>query len=209
MRYRGKSSATPYPIWVVGEYIQEPPTRPCDGARRSKGDYIDQGGYPGANVYEVSPETLCRESDSKDLTGKAICEKDILRLDYLDQKGRVSHTYCLAEFGRNGKLEIIDFLTGEIMELQEENRLKVIGNTIDNENFMEDINRFLNETESRDLPYIPAINVQLGDYPYWRLKCRKCGYLTLGTEFSTVCSRCGGFVDCAMTSEYKKESVSV
>lgn len=208
MRYRGKTAITPYPIWVMGEYIQEPPPRPCDGVRRLKGNYIDKGGYPGANVYEVSPETLCRESDSRDLTGKAIFEKDILRFDCLDQQGKISHAYCLAEFGSGGKLEIIDFLTGEILE-PEENRLKIIGNTIDNENFMEDISRFLNETESPELPYIPAINVQLGDSPYWRLKCRKCGYLTLGAVFKTTCSRCSGFVDCTLTSEYKKESVSV
>ena len=210
MRYRGKASEKyPYPIWVMGEYIQEPPPRPCDGARRPKGNYIDNGGYPGANIYEVSPETLCRESGSRDLTGKPIFENDIVRLDYLDPKGRVSHAYCLAEFGSGGKLEIVDFLTGEIMEPQEENRLKIIGNTIDNETFMEDINRILNETESQELPYIPAINVQVGDFPYWRLKCRKCGYVTLGATFKTTCSNCGGFTDCTLTSECKKESVSV
>ena len=51
MRAKAKSSSTPYPIWVEGEYITEPPIRPSDGAVRPAGHYIDKGGYPGANVY--------------------------------------------------------------------------------------------------------------------------------------------------------------
>lgn len=51
MRAKAKSSSTPYPIWVEGEYITEPPIRPSDGAVRPAGHYIDKGGYPGANVW--------------------------------------------------------------------------------------------------------------------------------------------------------------
>lgn len=51
MRAKAKSSSTPYPIWIEGEYITEPPIRPKDGAVRPTGHYIDKGGYPGANVY--------------------------------------------------------------------------------------------------------------------------------------------------------------
>ena len=51
MRAKAKSSSTPYPIWIEGEYITEPPIRPSDGAVRPAGHYIDEGGYPGANVY--------------------------------------------------------------------------------------------------------------------------------------------------------------
>lgn len=210
MKYRGKvSEKYPYPIWVMGEFVHEPPPRPCDGARRPKGNYIDKGGYPGANVFEVLPETLCRESDSRDLTGKLIFEHDIVRVDYLDLEEQVSHAYCLAEFGSGGKLEIVDFITGEIMGPQVGSRLKVIGNTIDNGTFIEDINRIQNETVSSKLPYIPAINVQLGDFPYWQLKCCKCDYLALGALFKTTCPKCGGFIDCTLTSKCKKESVSV
>lgn len=50
MRAKAKSSSTPYPIWIEGEYITEPPIRPSDGAVRPVGHYIDEGGYPGANV---------------------------------------------------------------------------------------------------------------------------------------------------------------
>lgn len=210
MRYRGKlSDKYPCSIWVTGNYIQEPPPRPCDGVKRPKGNYIDKGGYPGANVYEVILETLCRESKVKDLTGRKIYEKDILRLDSLDTNVNISYVYCQAEFGTNGQLIIVDFITGEILEQQEESRLKIIGNAVDNKTFLEDINRILDNSESPDLPYIPAINVQLGNIPYWLLKCRKCGYITLGAVFKTTCSKCGGFVDCTLPSEYKKESVSV
>ena len=41
MRAKAKSSSTPYPIWVEGEYITEPPIRPSDGAIRPAGHYID------------------------------------------------------------------------------------------------------------------------------------------------------------------------
>lgn len=51
VRAKAKSSSTPYPIWIEGEYITEPPIRPKDGAVRPAGHYIDKGGYPGANVY--------------------------------------------------------------------------------------------------------------------------------------------------------------
>lgn len=46
MKAKAKSSSTPYPIWIEGEYITEPPIRPSDGAVRPAGHYIDKGGYP-------------------------------------------------------------------------------------------------------------------------------------------------------------------
>ena len=58
MRAKAKSSSTPYPIWVEGEYITEPPIRPSDGAIRPAGHYIDKGGYPGANVYTIKGPTV-------------------------------------------------------------------------------------------------------------------------------------------------------
>lgn len=66
MRAKAKSSSTPYPIWVEGEYITEPPIRPSDGAIRPAGHYIDKGGYPGANVYEVDINTMCRQMQQTD-----------------------------------------------------------------------------------------------------------------------------------------------
>lgn len=72
MKARAKSSNTPCPIWVQGEYITEPPIRPVDGAKRPVGHYIDKGGYPGANVYEVSIETLCRDTGAVDRRKRGI-----------------------------------------------------------------------------------------------------------------------------------------
>ena len=78
MRAKAKSSSTPYPIWIEGEYITEPPIRPSDGAVRPAGHYIDEGGYPGANVYEIDINTMCRQTDAADRFGKPIYEQDIL-----------------------------------------------------------------------------------------------------------------------------------
>lgn len=77
MRAKAKSSSTPYPIWVEGEYITEPPIRPSDGAIRPAGHYIDKGGYPGANVYEVDINTMCRQTDAADRFGKPIYENAV------------------------------------------------------------------------------------------------------------------------------------
>ena len=87
MRAKAKSSSTPYPIWVEGEYITEPPIRPSDGAVRPAGHYIDKGGYPGANVYEVDINTMCRQTDAADRFGKPIYEQDILLYETAEEIG--------------------------------------------------------------------------------------------------------------------------
>ena len=87
MRAKAKSSSTPYPIWVEGEYITEPPIRPSDGAIRPAGHYIDKGGYPGANVYEVDINTMCRQTDAADRFGKPIYEQDILLYETAEEIG--------------------------------------------------------------------------------------------------------------------------
>ena len=65
MKVRAKSSYTPCPIWIYGEYITTPPKHPGREAR-PEGHYIDKGGYPGANVYAVSIDTLCRQTAAVD-----------------------------------------------------------------------------------------------------------------------------------------------
>ena len=87
MSAKAKSSSTPYPIWVEGEYITEPPIRPSDGAIRPAGHYIDKGGYPGANVYEVDINTMCRQTDAADRFGKPIYEQDILLYETAEEIG--------------------------------------------------------------------------------------------------------------------------
>lgn len=76
MRAKAKSSKTPYPIWVEGEYITKPPVRPKDGAIRPEGHYIDKGGYPGANVYEIDTDTFCRDTGAP-IRGNARFMKEI------------------------------------------------------------------------------------------------------------------------------------
>ena len=70
MKARAKSSNTPYPIWIHGEYVTNPPIRPSDGAERPEGHYIDKGGYPGANVYAINFDTFCRQTAAVDKNGR-------------------------------------------------------------------------------------------------------------------------------------------
>lgn len=108
MRAKAKSSSTPYPIWVEGEYITEPPIRPSDGAVRPAGHYIDKGGYPGANVYEVDINTMCRQTDAADRFGKPIYEQDILLYETAEEIG-----YFIVQ-----DLETtVDIVNGEIIEV--------------------------------------------------------------------------------------------
>lgn len=211
MRYRAKTKTgkgNPFSIWVEGEYTTEPPPRPGSGEKRPQGHYIDKGGYPGANVYAIDINTLCRDSGTKDLSGSVIFEDDFVRYIHLDQEGKVVHSYCVAVIGSNGELEIVDFVTGEVMDSVAESRLKVIGNVFDHSSFMEDIERAYEDSGRRCMPYIPVINVQFGNYPYWMLKCRKCGRMAYGLVFTTRCRECGGFVDCTLTTEIQKESLT-
>lgn len=210
MKARGKSSSTPHPIWIYGDYITNPPKRP-NGEKRHEGHYIDKGGYPGANVYEISPETLCKQTSCRDLTGREIYEKDYVRYDFLGANEKLSHIYCLAYFGVEGNLEFIDILTGEIIDVQdmEEKHIKVIGNLLDNNSFKDELFRYVYEAETHEIPYIPIINVQYGTFPYWVFKCRKCHHISYEVAFKATCPNCGGLTDCNLASEYKKESVSV
>lgn len=89
MEARAKSSGTPYPIWVYGEYLTEPPKRP-NGALRPVGHYIDKGGYPGANVYAVDISTLCKGTAAVDGRGSRIYTQDILLHEAEDEIWKVN-----------------------------------------------------------------------------------------------------------------------
>ncbi|MCM1217538.1 MAG: hypothetical protein NC331_13995 [Lachnospiraceae bacterium] len=211
MRYRAKTrvrKGAPFPIWVEGRYTTEPPRKPGSSEYRPKGHYIDRGGYPGANVYEIDIETLCRGSGAEDLSGDPIFENDLVRFMHLDEEGKVACSYCVAMIGSSGELEVVDFMTGEVMGQAQGNRLKVIGNVFDDGSFMEDMERIREDSGDGRLPYVPAINVQHGPYPYWRLQCRECGRLVHGLVFTTRCGACGGFVDCTLATAIQKESLS-
>ena len=162
MRAKAKSSSTPYPIWIEGEYITEPPIRPSDGAVRPTGNYIDEGGYPGANVYEIDINTMCRQTDVADRFGKPIYEQDILLYETAEEIG-----YFIVQ-----DLEItVDIVNGEIIEvgnLDTEN-IKNIGSMVDYSDFVEGIR--YHADNGLDIPYIPCLNAQVTALPYFKLKC--------------------------------------
>lgn len=166
MRAKAKSSSTPYPIWIEGEYITEPPIRPKDGAVRPAGHYIDKGGYPGANVYEVDINTMCRQTDAADRFGKPIYEQDILLYETAEEIG-----YFIVQ-----DLETtVDIVNGEIIEvgdLDTEN-IKNIGSMVDYSDFVEGIR--YHADNGLEIPYIPCLDVQVTALPYFKLKCLKCG----------------------------------
>lgn len=160
MRAKAKSSSTPYPIWVEGEYITEPPIRPSDGAVRPAGHYIDKGGYPGANVYEVDINTMCRQTDAAD---------------------------------RFGKQTTVDIVNGEIIEvgdLDTEN-IKNIGSMVDYSDFVEGIR--YHADNGLEIPYIPCLDVQVTALPYFKLKCLKCGQISLSCAYMAKHKGCGGY----------------
>lgn len=121
MRAKAKSSSTPYPIWIEGEYITEPPIRPKDGAVRPTGHYIDKGGYPGANVYEVDINTMCRQTDAADRFGKPIYEQDILLYEKCGQIS-LSCSYMAKHKGCGGYYTV-DFATKIYRERAKEKEL--------------------------------------------------------------------------------------
>lgn len=184
MKARAKSSKTQHPIWVQGEYITEPPIRPADGAKRPVGHYIDRGGYPGANVYEINTETLCRDTGAIDRRKNGIFENDILLYETEQEIG-----YFIIQDTETA----VDIINGEIlgiMDLQAED-IKVIGNMIDFPDFVEGI-RYCVDAE-REIPYLPALNVMGTPYPFLKMTCLKCGHITFGCIYTAKHKGCGGY----------------
>lgn len=195
MRARAKHSEG-FPIWVEGEYITKPPIRPKDGAERPEGHYIDKGGYPGANVYAVDMNTFCKAAGATDKNGTEIYDND-----FLIWESEEEIAYYLIQ-----DRQAVDIVTGEIFTLQElaGQEIKVIGNRIDCEEFIEGINHAAEQ--GGEIPYIPLINVQISALPYFKLECEKCRNKTLSLIFKAHCS-CGGWykIDYATKVYRKKE----
>lgn len=184
MKAKAKSSSTPYPIWIEGECITEPPIRPSDGAVRPVGHYIDKGGYPGANVYEIDIDTMCRQTDAADRCGKPIYEQDILLYETAEEIG-----YFIVE----NLNTTVDIVNGEIIEvgnLDTEN-IKNIGSMVDYSDFVEGIR--YHADNGLDIPYIPCLNAQVTALPYFKLKCLKCGQISLSCSYMAKHKGCGGY----------------
>lgn len=185
MRAKAKSSKTPYPIWVEGEYITKPPVRPKDGAIRPEGHYIDKGGYPGANVYEIDTATFCRDTGARDKRECPIYERDILLWETQEE---------ILYFIIENEGRAVDIVNGEILEVQqlEKENIRVIGNLVDSEGFIESIQYYLDS--DKPIPYAPYMDVQLSSLPYMLVECDKCKNKSLSCRYLTHCPNCSGFV---------------
>lgn len=196
MKARAKSSNTPHPIWVYGDYITTPPKRPSDGAVHPVGHYIDKGGYPGANVYEVDMATFCVQTGAVDRKGSGIYTQDILLYETEAEIG-----YFIVE----DEETVIDIAYGEILPLRrlQEGDIKVIGNAVDIPDFAEGIGYYV-ENEM-DIPYIPLLNVQVSAYPYMRLECMKCRQVILSCRYMAIHKECGGFFQAGFATKIYRE----
>lgn len=199
MQARAKSSNTPYPIWVYGEYMTNPPERPRDGAKRPEGDYIDKGGYPGANVYEVDMATFCMRTAAADRHGREIYVHDILLHETEDGTG-----YLIVE----DESTVIDAVWGEIMTLESlhQEDMKVIGNMIDDAEFIEGLWNY--RDSGMEIPYVPLLDPQLSACPYFRLQCTECGKVLLGCRYRARCE-CGGILKTGFTTKVYREKERV
>ena len=198
VKARGKSIDTIYPLWIYGEYMTEPPKRPKDGVVRPKGHYIDKGGYPGANVYEIDMDTFGQDTGSTDKQGKSIFEKDILIWENEEEI-----TYFIIEDS-----QAIDVVSGEILKLQrlEKECIKVIGNIVDAKGFVENMqHHFKNQ---KPLPYIVCMDVQLSCLPYLRLQCEQCKKENYYCSYVSRCPDCGGFTTIGITKKYKIKALT-
>lgn len=184
MKARAKSSNTPCPIWVQGEYTTEPPVRPSDGAKRPAGHYIDKGGRPGANVYEISMETLCRDTGAADCRKHGIFENDILLYETEQETG-----YFIIQDTETA----VDIISGEILGITDlpAADIKVIGSMIDFPDFVESI-RYCADN-GLDIPYLPALSTVNTPLPFFKMTCMKCGYSVLSCAFMARHKECGGY----------------
>lgn len=196
MKARAKSSNTPYQIWIYGEYITKPPIRPKDGAVRPEGHYLDKGGYPGANVYAVSADTVCRQTEVLDRLKREIYEQDIL---LYETEGEIGYFIV-----QDTKIAV-DIINGEILELEElqTEDIKTIGNLVDFPDFIEGI-RYHAEN-GLEIPYLPALNVQITALPYLKMTCLKCGHTMLSCCYMAKHKECGGYLTADFTTKVYRE----
>lgn len=196
MKARAKSSNTPYPIWIHGEYVTNPPTRPSDGAERPEGHYIDRGGYPGANVYAINFDTFCRQTAAVDKSGNEIYAQDIILHETEDE---------IAYFIVEDEETVIDVVWGEIVALEslQTADIKVIGNTIDTPDFVEGMQYY--RDNDIEIPYLPLLNVQVSALPYLQLECTKCGHVMLSCAYMARHKECGGFLKAGFATKVYRE----
>ena len=87
----------------------------------------------------------------------------------------------------------VDIVNGEIIEvgdLDTEN-IKNIGSMVDYSDFVEGIR--YHADNGLDIPYIPCLNAQVTALPYFKLKCLKCGQISLSCSYMAKHKGCGGY----------------
>lgn len=197
MKARAKTINTPCPVWVYGEYTNIPQH---NGKARPYGYYIDKGGYPGANLYEIDIATLCRYTGITDHTGKGIYSHDIL---LYGKAGEISYIMLL------DGTQAVDIVTGEITEIENlsSKEIKVTGNLFDNPGFIPGIRHIAGE--GLDMPYLPELNVTSTGLPFLKLTCLECGYATFASRYMLACSKCGGYYLPGYATEINSKKASV
>ena len=195
MKARAKSSNTPCPIWIYGEYITTPPRRP-NGEVRPKGHYIDKGGYPGTNVYVICNDTLCRQTVAVDRLKRNIYEHDILLFETEEDI-----SYFIVEDMNTA----IDIINGEILDIAKLQAadIKIIGNLIDYPEFIESMRYHVDN--SLNIPYLPELDVMSTPLPFFKLTCLKCGHITLACCYKSMHKGCGGYFTADFASKINRE----
>ena len=87
----------------------------------------------------------------------------------------------------------VDIVNGEIIEvgdLDTEN-IKNIGSMVDYSDFVEGIR--YHADNGLEIPYIPCLDVQVTALPYFKLKCLKCGQISLSCSYMAKHKGCGGY----------------
>lgn len=193
VKAKAKTINTPCPVWVYGEYTNIPP--PHNG-KASLGYYIDKGGYPGVNVYEIDIATLCRHTGIADRAGKDIYSHDILLYEKAEE---ISYIMLLDE------TQAVDIVTGEIMEIKDlpGKEIKITGNLFDNPGFIPGIRHIAGE--GLDMPCLPELNVTSTGLPFLKLTCLECGYATFASRYMLACSKCGGYYMPGYATEISRE----
>lgn len=182
---KAKSCSTPHPVWIQGDYLTKSRELLEDGAVRPVSHYIDKGGCPGVNVYEVSIGTLCMDTGAADRQKRRIFENDILLYETGQEIG-----YFIIQDADTA----VDIINGEILgvaDLQAED-IKVIGSQIDFPDFVDGI-RYCVET-GREVPYLPALDVMGTGYPFFKMTCLKCGHVMLSCAYMARHKGCGGYL---------------
>lgn len=195
MKARAKSSNTPYPIWIYGEYITTPPKHP-NGKVCPEGHYIDKGGYPGANVYAVSADTLCRQTAAVDKRKCEVYENDILLYETEEEIG-----YFIIQDMETA----VDIINGEILDLEalQAEDIRIIGNLIDYPEFIEGMRYHVEN--GLDVPYLPALDVMGTPLPFLKMTCLKCGHITLGCCYMAKHKDCGGYFTADFATKIYRE----